>query len=47
MYMLTPRGLSEKTELPVRFLKKNVGHEMLKNEIDALKGVLLESDRQV
>jgi EPS-associated MarR family transcriptional regulator len=48
VYVLTPHGLTEKAELTGRFLKRKMAeYEMLKNEIEALKVEMSESERQV
>ena len=43
-YVLTPRGLSEKTKITARFLKRKLHeYEMLKSEIDQLRQDVSES----
>lgn len=47
VYVLTAHGLIEKVELTRRFLKRKMTeYETLKNEIDALKTEMSESERQ-
>jgi len=43
-YVLTPRGLSEKTKITARFLKRKLHeYEMLKSEIEQLRQDVSES----
>ena len=46
VYMLTPRGISEKTALTSRFLKRKMEeYEALKAEIDMLRSEVLEQNQ--
>ena len=48
LYLLTPKGVVEKTSLAAAFLgRKLVEYELLKQEIDALKGEVGSGDSDV